>query len=152
MRSLTASQLLPFVEAAAKAKLAGSIKTQPRGRLAALSAFCVVGVPIMAARKKDVGRERVVFGFRCRKLGFDITYRGGESFQCILKARRTHAVQLNILGCEASSLYPRQPTWPFVPLDARQSSKLLAPRGKETRPLQARSSAKSHRHNPSWYG
>jgi hypothetical protein len=32
--------------------------------------------------------ERVVFGFHCRKLGFDITYRRSESFQCILKARR----------------------------------------------------------------
>ena len=30
MQSFTASQLLPFVEAAAKPKLAGSIETQPR--------------------------------------------------------------------------------------------------------------------------
>jgi hypothetical protein len=47
----------------------------------------------VAARNKDVGRERVVFRFHCRKLGFDIMYRRSESLQCILKARRTHAVQ-----------------------------------------------------------
>jgi hypothetical protein len=50
----------------------------------------------MASRNKDVCRERVVFGFHCRKLGLDITYRHSQSFQCVLKARRTHAVQLNI--------------------------------------------------------
>jgi hypothetical protein len=37
-----------------------------------------------------------MFGFHCRKLGLDITYRRSESFQCILKACRTHYVQSNI--------------------------------------------------------
>ena len=54
----------------------------------------------MAARNKDVRRERVVFGFHCRKLGLHITYRSSEPFQSVLKARRTHAVQLNILTVE----------------------------------------------------
>jgi hypothetical protein len=83
-------EALPFVEAPAKAKLAGSIETQPGHHLAALSAFCIVDVPIIAVRNKDVRREWfVVFGFRCRKLGLDITYRGSESLQCILKACST---------------------------------------------------------------
>jgi hypothetical protein len=47
----------------------------PRVHFATLSAFRIVDVPIMAARNKDVRRERVVFGFHCRKLGFNITYR-----------------------------------------------------------------------------
>jgi hypothetical protein len=67
-------EAFPFVEAPAKAKLAGSIETQPGDHLAALSAFRIFDVPIMAARKKDVGRQRVVFCFHCRKLGLDITY------------------------------------------------------------------------------
>jgi hypothetical protein len=29
----------------------------------------------MAARNKDVRRKRVMLGFHCRKLGFNITYR-----------------------------------------------------------------------------
>jgi hypothetical protein len=37
---------LPFVETAAKAKLAGSIETDARHHLAALPALRVVGVPI----------------------------------------------------------------------------------------------------------
>jgi hypothetical protein len=41
LQSFTASQLLPFVEAATKAKLTGSIETQPGDNLAALSAFCI---------------------------------------------------------------------------------------------------------------
>jgi hypothetical protein len=80
----TASQLLPsgaltFVEASAKAKLTGSIETQPGHRLTALSALCICGIPIMASRNKDMGRQRVVFGFHCRKLGLDSTYRRSES-------------------------------------------------------------------------
>ena len=81
---------LPFVEAAAKPKLGGSIETQPGHHLAALSAFRIVDVPIRSARNKDVRREWVVFGFHCHKLGFDITYRRSESLQCILKPCRTH--------------------------------------------------------------
>jgi hypothetical protein len=84
------NEALPFVEAAAKAKLAGSIETQPGHHLAAFSAFRIGDVPIMTARNKNVRCERVVFGFHCRKLGLYITYRRSESFQCILKACRPH--------------------------------------------------------------
>ena len=45
---------LPFVEAAAKPKLGGSIETQPGDHLAALSTFRIGDVPIMTARNKDV--------------------------------------------------------------------------------------------------
>src|SRR5437016_13998675 len=83
-------ETLPFVEAPPKAKLAGSIETQPGHHLAALSAFRIVDVPIMAARNKDVRREWVVFGFHCRKLGLNVTDRRSEAFQCILKACRAH--------------------------------------------------------------
>jgi len=47
-------------------------------------------VPIIATRNEDVGRERVVFGFHCHKLRINIMYRRSESFQCLLKACRTH--------------------------------------------------------------
>ena len=47
-------EALPFVEAPAKAKLAGSIETQPGDHLAAFSAFRIGDVPIMTARNKDV--------------------------------------------------------------------------------------------------
>jgi hypothetical protein len=97
-------QALPFVEAAAKAKLAGGIETHPRGHLAALSAFRIVDVPIIAARNKNVRRKRVVFCFHCGEFGLDITYRRGEPFQCILKARCPHAVQSNISAIKPSSL------------------------------------------------
>jgi hypothetical protein len=96
-------EALPFVEAAAKAKLAGSVETQPGDHLAAFSAFRIIDVPIMAARNKDVRREWVVFGFHCRKLGFDITYRHSESFQCIFKACRPHDCSIEHIGCGASS-------------------------------------------------
>jgi hypothetical protein len=56
-------EALPFVEAAAKAKLGGRIETQPGVHLAALSAFRIVGIPIMAARNKDVRRQGIVFAF-----------------------------------------------------------------------------------------
>src|SRR2546430_16085286 len=88
----------PFVEAPAKAKLAGSIETQPGGHLAALSAFRIVDVPIIAARNKDVRREWVVLGFHCRKLGFAITSRHSESSQCIVKACRTHDCSIEHIG------------------------------------------------------
>ena len=42
-------QPLPFVQTPAKAQIAGCVETQPRVHFAALSAFCVVGVPILAA-------------------------------------------------------------------------------------------------------
>ena len=44
-----------------------------------------------------------MFDFHCRELGLDITYRLGESFQCILNACRAHTVQVNIsvLGRQA---------------------------------------------------
>jgi hypothetical protein len=93
-------ETLPFVEAAAKAKLAGSIETQPGHRLTALTAFRIIDVPIIAARNKDVRREWVVFCFHCRKLRLDITYRRSESLQWVLKACRTHAVQSNISAAE----------------------------------------------------
>jgi hypothetical protein len=96
-------EAFPFVEAAAKAKLAGSIETQPGCRLATLAAFCIVDVPIRSARNKDVRCEWVVFAFHCRKLGLDITYRRSESFQCLLKARRPHDCSTEHLGCLASS-------------------------------------------------
>jgi hypothetical protein len=50
----------------------------------------------MAARNKDVHREWIVFGSHCCKFALDIKYRRSESFQCVLKACRTHAVQPNI--------------------------------------------------------
>jgi hypothetical protein len=93
-------QAFPFVEAATKAELTGSIETQPGDRFAALSAFRIGDVPIMTARNKDVRGERVVFGFHCGKLGLGITYRRNESFQCVLKACRPHAVQSNISTVE----------------------------------------------------
>jgi hypothetical protein len=34
----------------------------------------------MTPRNKDVRREWVVFGFRCRKLGLNIAYRSSEPF------------------------------------------------------------------------
>jgi hypothetical protein len=53
----------------------------------ALSTLGVVDVPIMAARNKNVRRERVVFGFHCRKLGLNVPYRRSQPFQCVLKTR-----------------------------------------------------------------
>jgi hypothetical protein len=44
----------------------------------------------MAARNKDVRCQRVLFGFHCRKFGFDLTYRRSESFQSVLKASSAH--------------------------------------------------------------
>jgi hypothetical protein len=81
-------EALPFVEAPAKAKLACSIETQPGDHLAAFSAFRIIDVPIMTARKKDVRRKRVMFGFHCRKLGLNVTYRRGQALQCVLKASK----------------------------------------------------------------
>ena len=86
-------------EAPAKAKFTGSIETQPGHHLTALSAFRTVYVSIIAARNKDVRREWIVFGFHCRKLGLDITYRRCESFQCILKACRPHDCSIEHIGC-----------------------------------------------------
>jgi hypothetical protein len=53
-------QALPFVEAAAKAKFASSVETQPGRHLAALSAFRVIDVSIMTTRNKDVRCKRIV--------------------------------------------------------------------------------------------
>jgi hypothetical protein len=50
-----------------------------------------------------VRRERVVFGFHCRKLGLDIAYRRSESFHCILKARRLSHTPRRKSGSEPSS-------------------------------------------------
>ena len=61
--------------------------------LAALSAFRIGDVPIMAARNKDVRRERVAFGFHCRKLALNITYRRSESLQCL--SRRAVRIMFN---------------------------------------------------------
>ncbi|PYJ12728.1 MAG: hypothetical protein DME93_06270 [Verrucomicrobia bacterium] len=47
-------QPLPFIQTPAKAQFAGCVETQPSVYLASLSAFCVVGIPIMAARDEDV--------------------------------------------------------------------------------------------------
>ena len=93
------NEALPFVEAAAKAKLAGSIETQPGRHLATLSAFSVVDVPIRAARNKDVRCKWIVFGFHCRKLGLNITYRRSESLQGVLKACRTHDCSTEHIDC-----------------------------------------------------
>jgi hypothetical protein len=68
-------EALPFVEAPAKAKLAGGIKTQPGTHLATFSTFRIRDIPIMTARNKDVRRKRVLLGFHCRKLGLNIMYR-----------------------------------------------------------------------------
>jgi hypothetical protein len=92
-------EALPFVEAPAKAKLAGSIETQPGVHLAALSAFGIGHVPIRSARNKDVRREWVVVGFHCGKLGLDIAYRRSGPFQCILKACRTHDCSIAHIDC-----------------------------------------------------
>jgi len=98
-----AHEACPFVEAPAKAKLAGRIEAQPGGHLAPLTAFRVVDVPIMAARNIDVRRERILLGFHCRKLGLDVAFRCGESFQGILKACRAHDCSIEHPGCGASS-------------------------------------------------
>jgi hypothetical protein len=50
----------------------------------------------MTARNKDVRRERIVFGFHCRKLSLNITDRRSEPFECVLKACRAHHVQSKI--------------------------------------------------------
>jgi hypothetical protein len=91
-------EALPFVEAAAKTKLEGSIETQPGHHLAAFSAFGIGDVPVVAARNKDVRCERVVFGFHCRKLGLNITYGRTESLQGVLKACRTHGCSTEHIG------------------------------------------------------
>jgi hypothetical protein len=70
-----------------------------RAGLEPLAALRIVDAPIPAAGNKDVRRQRVVFGFRCRKLGLDITYRRSESFQCILKATRTHYCSTEHIVC-----------------------------------------------------
>jgi hypothetical protein len=93
-------ETLPFVEAAAKSKLTGSIEAQPGHRLPTFAAFRILDVPIMTARNEDVRRQRVLFGFHCRKLGLNITYCRSKSFQCVLKACRAHAVQSNISAAE----------------------------------------------------
>ena len=83
-------EALPFVEAPAKAKFARSVEAQPGVHFPPFSAFCVVEAAIMAARNKDVRRERIVFGLHGQKLGFNIAYCLGESFERILEACRTH--------------------------------------------------------------
>ena len=91
-------EALPFVEAPAKAQLTRGVETQPCVHLAVLTTFRVVKVPIMTARNKDVRRERVAFGFHCRKLALNVTYRRSESFQCVLKACGTHGCSTEHIG------------------------------------------------------
>ena len=74
------------MEAAAKTKLARSIKADLCASLATFAALCVVGISIMATRNEDVRRQGVVFGFHCGKLALNITYRRTQSLQCVLKA------------------------------------------------------------------
>jgi hypothetical protein len=109
----------PAVEAAAKAKFARSIETQPGGHFAALSAFGIVNVPIMATRNKDVRRQRVVFRFHGRKLGLDITYRRSKSFQCVLiRAPRTWNPKNNAFSLiEAETVKPLLETLPCAARD-----------------------------------
>jgi hypothetical protein len=45
---------VPFVETAAKAKFAGGVEAQSGAHIAALPAFRIVDVPVMAARNKNV--------------------------------------------------------------------------------------------------
>src|SRR5437868_2373639 len=99
-----AHQPFPFVETPAKAKLAGSVEAQLCVDLATLPALCVVRVPIIAPRQEGVRRERVMFGFHCRKLSLNITDRRSESFECVLKACRPHHVQSNITGIERQTV------------------------------------------------
>jgi hypothetical protein len=54
----------------------------------------------MAARNKDVRRERVVFGFHCRKFRLNITYRRNQSLQGVLKACCTHRCSTDISVAE----------------------------------------------------
>jgi hypothetical protein len=78
------------------------IKIQPcrlTRHLAALSAFRIIDVPIMTARNKYVRRKRVVLSFHCRKFGFNIPYRRSQSFQCVLKACRTHDCSAEHISC-----------------------------------------------------
>jgi hypothetical protein len=44
-----------------------------------------------------VRRERVMFGFHCRKLSLNIVDRRSEPFECVLKACSSHYVQSNII-------------------------------------------------------
>ena len=92
-------EALPFVKAAAKAKLTSSIETQPGVHLATFSAFSVSDVPIMTTRNKDVRRERVVFGFHSRKRGLNITHRRREPIQRVLKVCRTHSCSIEHIDC-----------------------------------------------------
>src|SRR5207248_8947876 len=82
----TVSPPRPFVKAPAKAKLASSVEAQPCVDLTTLPALCVIHVPIIAPRNEDMRRERVMFGFHCRKLSLNITDRCSESFECVLNA------------------------------------------------------------------
>jgi hypothetical protein len=50
MRNCT-HQPLPFVQTPAKAQFAGCVETQPCVHLMALSAFCVIGVPVTVDRR-----------------------------------------------------------------------------------------------------
>jgi hypothetical protein len=55
-------QPLPFIQTAAKAQFAGCVETQSSVHLASLSAFCVVGVPIMAPGSRHaLGSETILF-------------------------------------------------------------------------------------------
>ena len=54
MHTAIMAKALPFIEASAKAELAGSIKAQPRIHFTALPTFCVSSVAIVAGRNKDI--------------------------------------------------------------------------------------------------
>ena len=54
MHTAITAKALPFIEASAKAELAGSIKAQPRIHFTALPTFCVSSVAIVAGRNKDI--------------------------------------------------------------------------------------------------
>jgi hypothetical protein len=101
-----AHQPLPFVQTSAKAQFAGCVETQSSIDLATLSPFCVVRVPIMAARNKDVRRERVVFGFHHGEFRLNVTYRRSQPFQCALKACDSHNVQPNIIFTKRQTVTP----------------------------------------------
>jgi hypothetical protein len=49
---------------------------------------------------------RVVLGFHRGDFGFNVMYRRGEPFQCVLKAWEAHNVQSNIIFTERQTLTP----------------------------------------------
>src|SRR5438477_227960 len=55
---------------------------------------------LLELKKLDRQKKYLQDELRKRKLGFNITYRRSESFQCLLKACRTHERSIEHMGTE----------------------------------------------------